>query len=73
VHFDEWSGSVAIQQGGAQIGENALVAGRRSSTVAGAIAFGGQVTLTVTPSESGLVAHIGQSALPSPVQQPTVK
>jgi uncharacterized protein involved in outer membrane biogenesis len=61
VHFDDWSGTVAIQGGKAQIGENAMLAGKRSMVVAGAIPFGGPSKLAVTPSESKLIAHAGQS------------
>lgn len=61
IHFDDWSGTVTIQSGKAQIGENALLAGKRSMVVAGAIPFGGPSKLAVTPSESKLIAHTGQS------------
>jgi len=68
VRFDDWSGTVAIQGGKAQVGENAMLSAGRSSNVAGSIPFGGPVVLAVTPSESKLVAHAGASAA-----LPTVK
>jgi hypothetical protein len=38
-----------------------MLAGKRSMVVAGAIPFGGPSRLAVTPSESKLIAHAGQS------------
>lgn len=68
TRFDDWSGTVAIQDGKAQVGENAMISGSHSSNVAGSISFGGPIVLSVTPSESKLEAHAGASAA-----LPTVK
>jgi uncharacterized protein involved in outer membrane biogenesis len=62
VHFDDWSGAIAIQGGKAQVGENTMLAGRRSSAVAATIPWGGPVKLSITPSSSKQIAHAGQAA-----------
>jgi len=50
--FDDWNGTAAIQNGKAQIGPNVLLAGKRRSSVAGAIPFGGPVKVTVAPADA---------------------
>jgi AsmA-like C-terminal region len=57
THFEDWSGTVAIQGGKAQVGENLLRAGKHSSSVAGTVAFGGPAKLTVNPSAGRLAAN----------------
>ena len=57
THFDDWSGKIAIQGGKAQVGENVLRTGKRSSSIAGMIPFGGPVKLTVEPSADRLAAN----------------
>jgi hypothetical protein len=61
VRFDDWSGTVAIQGGKAQLGENVLLSGHRNSTATGVIPFGGPVKLTITPSVAQLPAHAGKA------------
>jgi hypothetical protein len=70
--FDEWSGTVAIEGGNAQIGQNELRLGKRTTTVAGGIPFGGPAKLTIAPSETKLAAaRLGQAR--KPVSPPAVK
>jgi len=47
VRFESWTGSLAIKNGRAEPGENALLQGKRSMTVTGAIPFGGPVKLSL--------------------------
>jgi AsmA family len=61
VHFDHWTGSATIQAGKLELGENALISGRRSSSVAGTIPFGGPAKLTVAPSAAKLAAVAAQT------------
>jgi uncharacterized protein involved in outer membrane biogenesis len=68
VHFDDWSGTVAIQGGMAQVGQNAMLASRHSSVVAGTIPFNGPAKFSVTPADAKLVAHAAK-----PAAQPAVK
>jgi hypothetical protein len=52
--FDHWSGTATIQGGKAQIGENELLAGKRTSSLAGVIPFASPVRLTIAPAEASL-------------------
>ena len=70
--FDDWNGTVAIQNGKAQIGPNVLLAGKRRSSVAGAIPFGGPVKITVTPTDAKLAAKPATNAA-QPASPPNVK
>jgi hypothetical protein len=56
VHFDHWAGNAAIRAGKLELGENALISGRRSSSVAGTIPFGGPAKLTIALSTAKLAA-----------------
>ena len=47
TRFDNWSGTIAIQGGKAQLGENTLVSGRRSASATGSVTFGAPVKLAV--------------------------
>jgi len=47
VRFESWTGALAIKGGRAELGENALVQGKRSIPVTGSIAFGGPVKLSL--------------------------
>ena len=60
--FDDWNGTVSIQGGKAQIGQNELVLGKRSSSMAGTIPFAGPVKLSIVPAEAKLNAHAAQPA-----------
>ncbi len=62
--FDDWNGTVSIQGGKAQLGQNELIQGKRSSSMAGAIPLGGPVKLSVVPAETKLAAHTAQPASP---------
>lgn len=66
--FDDWKGTLSIHGGKAEIGQNELTLGKRSSSLAGVIPFGGPIKLTVAPSESKLVAHVAQPASPPAVK-----
>ena len=50
VNFEHWMGKVAIKDGGAQLGENTLLMGRRKASVEGGVTFGEPVRLTLHPS-----------------------
>jgi len=62
--FDDWNGAVSIQGGKAQLGQNELILGKRRSSMAGAITFGGPVKLSVLSAETKQVAHTAQPASP---------
>jgi hypothetical protein len=66
--FDDWNGAVSIQGGKAQLGQNELILGKRRSSMAGAITFGGPVKLSVVPAETKPVAHTAQPASPPAVK-----
>jgi len=47
VHFDGWVGKLVIKGGKAELGENAMLQGKRSTSVTGTIPFGGVARLSV--------------------------
>jgi hypothetical protein len=49
VHFDDWSGTVTIHNGQAQLGENAMRQGRHITSITGAIPFGSPAKLVAAP------------------------
>jgi hypothetical protein len=65
MRFEDWSGSVSLQGGKAQLGENTMRVGRRSLRIAGQAPIGGPATLSVAPSGPRSVARKSQPA-PSP-------
>ena len=72
MKFDHWSGAATIQGGKVQIGENTLLSGKRTSSLTGAIPFGGPPRLTIAPAEAGLVAHAAKPSS-TPSSAPAVK
>jgi uncharacterized protein involved in outer membrane biogenesis len=64
LRFDSWKGTLAVGDGKAQLGDNVMVSGRRSSSVAGTIVFGSPVKLTFTPSpaKAGRAGKAGPDA-----------
>jgi hypothetical protein len=54
VHFDDWSGTVTIHNGGAQLGENAMRQGKRIASITGVIPFG-------SPAKLAVASPIGKS------------
>jgi hypothetical protein len=66
--FDDWNGAVSIQGGKAQLGQNELILGKRRSSMAGAITFGGPVKLSLVPAETKQVPHTAQPASPPAVK-----
>jgi hypothetical protein len=54
--FDDWSGTATIQGGKVVLGENTMLARRKSSALAGSIPFAGPVDLTVAPAAGGQAA-----------------
>jgi hypothetical protein len=73
VRFDEWRGTPKIQGGKVQVGENALRAGKRSSSLGAVIPFGGPVKLAVGPSAGKLAANAAQTTAPAAAKPPAVK
>jgi len=49
--FDDWSGTAAIQAGKVVLGENTLLARRKSSSVAGFVPWGGPAEFAVAPED----------------------
>jgi hypothetical protein len=70
--FDDWNGTFSIQGGKAQLGQNQMMLGKRSASMAGTIPFGGPVKLSVVPAETKLNAHAAQPASQS-ASRPTQK
>jgi hypothetical protein len=70
--FDDWNGTFSIQGGKAQLGQNQMMLGKRSASMAGTIPFGGPVKLSVVPAEAKLNAHAAQPASQS-ASRPTQK
>lgn len=66
VHFDDWSGTVTLHNGEAQLGENAMRQGRHVTSITGVIPFGSPAKLAVTPSN-------GKGAPSRPAAAPTVQ
>ena len=68
IRFDDWSGTVAIRGGKAQVGENTLVMGKQHASVEGEIPFGGPAKLTISGSKTGLASQSGESESPHAVK-----
>jgi hypothetical protein len=68
IRFEDWSGTVAIQGGKAQFGENALVAQKHRASLEGEIPFGGPVRLMIPASETRLASQSSQSESPHAVK-----
>jgi hypothetical protein len=68
IRFDDWSGTVAIRGGKAQVGENTLVTEKHHASVEGEIPFGGPVRLIIPASETKLASQSGQSESPRAVK-----
>jgi len=62
VHFDDWSGTVTIHNGEAQLAENAMRQGKRIASVTGVIPFGSPAKLAVaSPGGKGNPSHAAAS------------
>lgn len=62
VRFDDWSGTVAIHNGQAQLGENTMRQGKRIASITGVIPFGSPARLAVaSPVTKGSAAHAAAS------------
>jgi hypothetical protein len=52
LRFDAWSGDLKLGQGKVELGDNALKAGRKSSSFTGSLIFGGPVKLAASPEKA---------------------
>jgi len=66
IHFDDWSGTVTLHNGEAQLGENAMRQGRHVTSITGSIPFGSPAKLAVTPPN-------GKGAQSHPAAAPAVQ
>ena len=66
VRFDDWSGTVTLHNGEAQLGENAMRQGRHITSIAGSIPFGSPAKLAITPPN-------GKGAPSRPAAAPAVQ
>ena len=66
VRFDDWSGTVTLHNGEAQLGENAMRQGRHIASITGTIPFGSPAKLATTPPN-------GKGAPSRPSAAPTVQ
>ncbi len=73
LHFDSWSGSVIIKANKAQLAANAILAAKRSTTIAGGVTFGGPVKLSVANAAPEQASELDHAAAKTKAATPTVQ